>query len=260
MDPRPEQEARVRGQPEGRTVEAEEWLVHGDLPRPMNGNDRGRDDDDHFLGVDAELAALEEPAEDRDAPQDRDLALSLVSLSVRTPPMTSRSPSCTMTSFSDRRLKIGGLPSTACAKLGSLFSTSPFIRIRVRSASRMTLGVTSSLSSASLNCTCVPPKPLWLTYGTSKPRAMTAVEFSTVTVFGSASDRALPCVSSAWIARLKLKLRPTMPNSAPSAGLARVGRDAVGRFTTLPPVGSAVEGSTGKIVFPVTAGLLNVPA
>src|SRR5438552_7652360 len=77
MDPRPEQEARVGRQPERRTVETEEWLVHGDLPRPMNGNDRGRDDDDHFLGVDAELTALEEPAEDRDAPQDRDLVLGL---------------------------------------------------------------------------------------------------------------------------------------------------------------------------------------
>src|SRR2546426_5946436 len=77
MDPRPEEEARVGRQPERRTVETEEWLVHGDLPRPMNGNDRGRDDDDHLLGVDAELTALEEPAEDRDAPQDRDLALSL---------------------------------------------------------------------------------------------------------------------------------------------------------------------------------------
>src|SRR3989454_12720540 len=77
MNPRPEQEARVRGQPEGRTVEAEEWLVHGELPRPLNGNDRGRDDDDHLLRVDAEFAVLEEPAENRDAPQERDLALGL---------------------------------------------------------------------------------------------------------------------------------------------------------------------------------------
>src|SRR2546427_2008408 len=77
MDPRPEQEARVRGQPEGRTVEAEEWLVHGELPRPVNGNDRGRDDDDHLLRIDAELAVLEEPAEDGDASEERDLALGL---------------------------------------------------------------------------------------------------------------------------------------------------------------------------------------
>src|SRR5439155_143139 len=42
------------------------------LPRP-SGNDRGRDDDDHFLRVGAELAALEQPAEYRDAPQERDL-------------------------------------------------------------------------------------------------------------------------------------------------------------------------------------------
>src|SRR5882672_7104057 len=109
MDPRPEQEARVRGQPEGRTVEAEEWLVHGELPRPLNGNDRGRDDDDHLLRIDAELAAPKEPAEDGDASGERDLALGLVSVSVKTPPMTSRSPSRTMTSFSERRLKIGGL-------------------------------------------------------------------------------------------------------------------------------------------------------
>src|SRR6266446_4050408 len=77
MDPRPEQEARVRGQPEGRTVEAEEWLVHGELPRPLNGNDRGRDDDDHLLRIDAELAAPKEPAEDGDASEERDLALGL---------------------------------------------------------------------------------------------------------------------------------------------------------------------------------------
>src|SRR5213593_5098470 len=77
MDPRPEQEARVRGQPEGRTVEAEEWLVHGELPRPLNGNDRGRDDDDHLLRIEAELAALEEPAEDGHASEERDLAQGL---------------------------------------------------------------------------------------------------------------------------------------------------------------------------------------
>src|SRR5437870_9783944 len=46
------------------------------LPRP-SGDDRGRDDDDHFLRVDAELAALEQPAENRDAPQERDLAQRL---------------------------------------------------------------------------------------------------------------------------------------------------------------------------------------
>src|SRR5438093_13219362 len=77
MDLRPEQEARVGRQPERRTVEAEEWLVHGGLPRPLNGNDRGRDDDDHFLRIDAELAALEEPAEDGDASEERDLALGI---------------------------------------------------------------------------------------------------------------------------------------------------------------------------------------
>src|SRR5438445_10676204 len=77
MDPRPEQEARVGRQPERRTIETEEWLVHGELPRPMNGNDRGCDDNDHFLGVDGELAALEEPAEDGDPSEERDLALGL---------------------------------------------------------------------------------------------------------------------------------------------------------------------------------------
>src|SRR5207247_716772 len=57
--------------------ESEEWLVHGELPRPLNGNDRGRDDDDHLLRIDAELAALEEPAEDGDTSEERDLALGL---------------------------------------------------------------------------------------------------------------------------------------------------------------------------------------
>src|SRR5207245_806990 len=77
MDTRPEQEARVGRQPERRTVEAEEWLVHGKLPRLVSGDDRGRDDDDHLLRVDAELTALEQPAENRNAPQERDLALGL---------------------------------------------------------------------------------------------------------------------------------------------------------------------------------------
>src|SRR5438309_11945352 len=77
MDLRPEQEARVGRQPERRTVEAEEWLVHGELPRPVNGNDRGRDDDDHFLRIDGELAALEEPADDGDASEERAPALGL---------------------------------------------------------------------------------------------------------------------------------------------------------------------------------------
>src|SRR5207249_6162804 len=77
MDPRPEQEARVGRQPERRTVEAEEWLVHGKLPRLLSGDDRRRNDDDHLLRVDAELAALEEPAEDGDASEDRNLALGL---------------------------------------------------------------------------------------------------------------------------------------------------------------------------------------
>src|SRR5688572_11926517 len=46
-------------------------------PRPVHGNDRRCDDDDHLLRVDAQLAALEEPAEDGDAPQRRHLALRL---------------------------------------------------------------------------------------------------------------------------------------------------------------------------------------
>src|SRR5437899_7226423 len=77
MDTRPEQDAGVGRQPERRTVEAEEWLVHGKLPRLVSGDDRGRDDDDHLLRVDAELTALEQPAENRNAPQERDLARGL---------------------------------------------------------------------------------------------------------------------------------------------------------------------------------------
>src|SRR2546428_13305770 len=77
MDTRPEQEPRVGRQPERRTVEAEEWLVHGKLPRLLSGDDRGRDDDDHLLRVDAELTALEQPAENGNAPQERDFALGL---------------------------------------------------------------------------------------------------------------------------------------------------------------------------------------
>ena len=76
-----------------------------------------------------------------------------------TPPTTSRWPWLTSTSVSWRRLKIEGLPATDRwpEKSGSLFSNTTFIRIRVSALSRMTRGVTSSLSSASLNCTWLSP-------------------------------------------------------------------------------------------------------
>src|SRR5438552_18843684 len=133
MDYRSEQEPRVGGQPEGRTLEAEERLVHGLYLGPAGTT----------VGVTMTIISCESALSSRllnsqpstgMRPRSGTSRSVLVSLSVRTPPMTSRSPSRTMTSFSDRRLKIGGLPCTACAKFGSLFSTSTFIRIRVTSA------------------------------------------------------------------------------------------------------------------------------
>src|SRR3989442_826982 len=74
MDPRPEQEARVRGQPERRAVETEEWFVHGGLPRPLSGQDRGRDEDDQLaVRVRRPRFRLEEPAENRNVAEERHL-------------------------------------------------------------------------------------------------------------------------------------------------------------------------------------------
>ena len=167
------------------------------------------------------------------------IVLSLVSLV--TPPTTRRWPWPTSTSVSWRRLKMDGLPWTVREKSGSLFSKFTFMRILVSPSSLMTRGVTSSLSSASLNWTCVPPSAELLTYGTSKPREMRAFAFSTVTALGSASLRPLPWTSSAWMARLRLKFCPRSPSRMPPAGLApaRVGSNPVGRFTRLPPSGVA---------------------
>src|SRR2546428_14144375 len=74
MDPRPEQEARVRGQPERRAVETEEWFVHGGLPRPLSGQDRGRDEDDQLaVRIRRPRLRLEEPTEKRNVAEERHL-------------------------------------------------------------------------------------------------------------------------------------------------------------------------------------------
>src|SRR2546422_6227726 len=74
MDPRPEQEARVRGQPERRAVEAEEWFIHGELPRPLGGPERGLYEDYQFaVRAGRPRFRLEEPAEERNVAEERHL-------------------------------------------------------------------------------------------------------------------------------------------------------------------------------------------
>src|SRR3972149_3667399 len=91
----------------------------------------------------------------------------------------------------------------------------------------MTFGVTVSSRRASLNCTWVPCCEL-LVKGTSKPRDITALAFSTVTILGSESERALPWVSSAWMARFRLKSLATRPKAVPRAAAGGSGGDLAG--------------------------------
>ncbi len=80
-----------------------------------------------------------------------------------------------------------------------LFSTSTIILIFVESGpsgSLMTVGVTSSFRSASLNWIWVPAE-LTVAYGSSSPSEIAALLFSIVTISGRARVRVLPRVARA---------------------------------------------------------------
>src|SRR4030095_9499443 len=140
---------------------------------------------------------------------------------VVTPPMTRRSPSLMRTSvWALRLLMTGGAPAVVprftVVLLRELFSIVTFILILVLSPSRMTVGITSSRSTASLNWICVPAE-LTVAYGISSPSEMVAVPFSTVTTSGRASVRVLLSRRSASSARLTLYRLLVKPNAIPPA-------------------------------------------
>jgi len=80
----------------------------------------------------------------------------------------------------------------------------------------MTVGITSSLRTASLNWICVPAE-LTVAYGISSPSEIEAVPFSTVTTSGRASVRVLLSSRSASSARLMLYRLLVKPNAIPPA-------------------------------------------
>src|SRR2546428_343992 len=136
------------------------------------------------------------------------------------PPIASVSPSLTTTCVMAVRLLMLGMGPAAelMSSPLELFSTLTIILTRVMSpASRMTVGVTSSLSRASLNWTCVPAE-LTVAYGISLPSEIVALAFSSVTTSGFASDVVLLSASSASRTRLTLNFPPTIPK-AMAAGL-----------------------------------------
>src|SRR5438128_2625940 len=117
--------------------------------------------------------------------------------------------------------------------------------------SLMTVGVTSSLSRASLNWTCVPAE-LTVAYGLSAPREIVALAFSVVTTSGFESDVVLFSASRASRTRLMLSLRLMSPK-AMLAGVAKVpGR--IGKLTMLPPSGRPVVPLTGRKVLVLDPG------
>src|SRR5437899_11125303 len=84
----------------------------------------------------------------------------------------------------------------------------------------MTVGVTSSLSRASLNWTCVPAE-LTVAYGISAPSEIVALAFSGVTTSGFESDVVLFSASRASRTRVMLRLRLMSPR-AMLAGVPKV--------------------------------------
>src|SRR5262249_47064887 len=223
MTPRAQQEARVRREGEGRLLEAEKRLVH---QRHLLSGDAGPVTTD---GVKITISSspvelisrlLKSQPSTGMRPNTGTSRLVVELVSLVTPPITSRCPSPITTSASWRRLKMEGLPCTVWVKSGASLSKTTFMRIFCSPSSLMSRGVTSSFSSASLNCTWETPWVGVLVNGTSTPREITALAFSTVTAFGAASVRALPWTSSAWIARLMLKLLPIRPSKSAPAGVA----------------------------------------
>ena len=133
--------------------------------------------------------------------------------------------------------------------LRELFSIVTFILILVTSASRMTVGTTSSRSTASLNWICVPAE-LTVAYGISSPSEIEAVPFSTVTTSGRASVRVLLSRRSASSARLMLYRLLVKPNAIPPAPAGTTpppSTAAIGRLTRFPPSGRPVVPLTGSV-------------
>src|SRR5262249_31721123 len=251
MAPRREEKGRVGGEAEGRTLELPEGLVHRGphlVSARVGSITVGVRITISSSPVELSSRLLKSQPSTGILPNVGTSRTVVLLVSLVTPPTPSRRPCELSTSVSWRRLNIDGVPCTLRwpEKSGSLFSNTTFIRILVSRCSLITRGVTSSLRRASLNCTWLTPWVGVLTNGTSNPRAMVAFAFSTVTTFGSARVRALPFTSRAWMARFRLKLLPTMPSRRPAAGLATVGSRLTGRFTRLPPSGTAVAGSTGR--------------
>src|SRR5207249_11676079 len=144
-------------------------------------------------------------------------------------------------SFPTRRSSdLAVVPRLTVVLLRELFSIVTFILILVMSPSRMTVGTTSSLSTASLNWICVPAE-LTVAYGISSPSEIEAVPFSTVTTSGRASVRVLLSRRSASSARLTLYRLPVMPNAMPPAPPPETApppsAPLMGRLTRLPPSG-----------------------
>src|SRR2546427_394820 len=174
------------------------------------------------------------------------------------PPIASVSPSLTTTCVMAVRLLMLGMGPAAelMSSPLELFSTLTIILTRVMSpASRMTVGVTSSLSRASLNWTCVPAE-LTVAYGISLPSEIVALAFSSVTTSGFASDVVLLSASSASRTRLTLNFPPTIPK-AMAAGLrpANEPLGRTGKSTMFPPVGNPVAPLTGRKLPSVNPGL-----
>src|SRR5207244_4410393 len=189
------------------------------------------------------------------SPEQGSFRTSSASTFVVTPPMTRRSPSLMRTSVCALRLLMTGgapavVPRLTVVLLRELFSIVTFILILVMSPSRMTVGITSSLSTASLNWICVPAE-LTVAYGISSPSEIEAVPFSTVTTSGRASVRVLLSRRSASSARLTLYRLLVKPNAIPPAPAGTTPPPStapIGRLTRFPPIGKPVVPLTGRVL------------
>src|SRR5437773_2878237 len=165
----------------------------------------------------------------------------------RMPPIARVSPCLTTTCVEAvGLLMLGTVPpvvlTSAPRELFSTLTTS--LTLVMSPSSQMTVGVTSSLSRASLNWTWVPAE-LTVAYGISLPSEIAALEFSTVTTSGLASDVVLFSDSSASRTRLTLNFPPTIPKAMPAGVPPRAPGDT-GKLTMLPPTGRPVSALTGR--------------
>src|SRR3989442_3509864 len=161
------------------------------------------------------------------------------------PAIARVSPSLTTTCVMAVRLLMAGInedaaPTVACRTSSplELFSTLTTILILMTSpGSLMTVGVTSSLRSASLNWTWVPAE-LTVEYGISLPSEIIALAFSSVTTSGFASDVVLFSTSSASRTRLIFSFRAMSPKAMPAGVVpAHEAGGESGEVTLFPPPG-----------------------